>query len=816
MQPHKNTVTRYAIGLILICSALFFQSCTGHYSVQGWTAEDGNILHNGRSEYFIGTNLWYAGRLAADESGRERLGRELDTLKALGITNLRVLATEGEDTDGLRYALDRMQERGMSAVLFLNNAWEWSYGYSDYLEKAGAGPQPRPSTDGYPAYMKAMGAYCGNENAVALNHEYIRSVVTELKDHPAIFSWQICNEPRCFSDDSATKDAFVGYIHSTAALIKSIDGRHMVSTGNEGTKGCEEDMELCRRINDCPDIDYMTIHIWPYNWGWVKEDSLNDSIEAATAQVGEYIDRHLHLAYVLRKPMVIEEFGYPRDGFSFDRVSTTEGRDRIYGYVFSRVIRSASENGRLAGCNFWGWGGYAEPAHTYWEEGDDLCGDPAQEQQGLNSVFATDSSTIDTIAKATYELESMTRLQYDFSTGCLFTGGEERNLSVSVYNPSETDVRVSMALVSDLSLMENARDTVLCRVADVTDSYACLKFNLNGVEPGFYQVNLAWDNGAESGTYPSFNIGIDPEMIVSPQDRRDDFDGFWSTTLSELAGTPMIVRKEFSPEHSNELRNSYRVEITSWNGGVMGGILCEPAAAGKYPVYVDYMGYGAQYYWYDPSADPEAVEFLVSVRDQGIFKGNQDRWIDRGIESKENFYYRGAFCDVVRAVDFVSSLEKADTTRIFARGESQGGAFTLIAAALDRRIAAAAPAVPFLCDFNDYSHIVWWPVWEIFESADSQGISRDALFDTLSYFDIKNFTDRIECPVFMAFGLQDPTCPPHTNFAGYNMIASQKDYFCVPSCGHAMWEEKSWTSARKDFFSRFMEGTNHIKYNSKF
>ena len=494
--------------IVLLAFCLFGFACCNTSEVSPWTADDTNICKDGCSTYFVGTNLWYAGRLASDEEGRQRLDHELDRLKDLGVTNLRVLAVEGDDIECLRYALDRMQERGMSAVLFLNNAWEWSYGFADYLEKAGAGVQPRPATDGYPAYMTAMGAYCVNDKAIALNHEYIRNIVSLLKDHPAIFSWEICNEPRCFSDNQAAKDSFVKYIHSTASLIKSIDSKHMVTTGNEGTKGCEEDMELCRRINDCPDIDYITIHIWPYNWGWVEEDTVNSSIENAISNVEDYIDQHLHLAYLLRKPMVIEEFGFPRDGFSFERSSATEGRDRIYDYVFSRVVKSAAENGRLAGCNFWGWGGFAEPAHVYWEEGDDLCGDPAQEQQGLNSVFVSDSSTIATIKKYTDELESMTRLEYEFDTGCLFTEEEERQLSVSVYNPSEQRTDVSLALIRDLSLMDNVKDTAFSNTTHVTDSFFTLKFDLSGVDPGFYQVNLSWNNDLVSASKSTLLIFV--------------------------------------------------------------------------------------------------------------------------------------------------------------------------------------------------------------------------------------------------------------------------------------------------------------------
>ena len=54
----------------------------------------------------------------------------------------------------------------------------------------------------------------------------------------------------------------------------------------------------------------------------------------------------------------------------------------------------------LAGCNFWAWSGSARPAHLWWEPWDDYTGDPAQEEQGLYSVFDCDHSTLGVIAAA--------------------------------------------------------------------------------------------------------------------------------------------------------------------------------------------------------------------------------------------------------------------------------------------------------------------------------------------------------------------------------------------------------------------------------
>ena len=105
----------------------------------------------------------------------------------------------------------------------------------------------------------------------------------------------------------------------------------------------------------------------------------------------------------------MEEFGYPRDGFSFSSKSTTKGRDGYYKYVFSLVADNAKKGGRFAGCNFWGWGGFANPKHEQWQVGDDYTGDPAQEAQGLNSVFATDKSTLKVVRRQVGRMKRLSK-----------------------------------------------------------------------------------------------------------------------------------------------------------------------------------------------------------------------------------------------------------------------------------------------------------------------------------------------------------------------------------------------------------------------
>lgn len=399
--------------------------------------KDGHFVRDGIPYYYVGTNFWYGAILGSEGQGgnRARLCKELDRMRAMGIDNLRILVgsdgqrgikTKVEPTlqeapgvyndtilAGLDYLLMEMGKRRMVAVLYLNNSWEWSGGYGYYLEQAGEGKAPRPNEDGYPAFMKFVARYATCEKAHQLFYDYVRFILsrtnryTGLKytDDPAIMSWQIGNEPRAFSTEALP--AFEKWLAEASALIRSLDANHLVSIGSEGSWGCENDYGVYERICADKNIDYCNIHLWPYNWGWARADHLVEDLAVSCRNTKDYIDRHLAICARLSKPLVMEEFGYPRDGFSFSLSSTTEGRDGYYKYVFSLVGDNAEKGGYFAGCNFWGWGGFANPRHEQWEVGDDYTGDPAQEAQGLNSVFVTDTTTLQ-VVKA--EVERMRRL----------------------------------------------------------------------------------------------------------------------------------------------------------------------------------------------------------------------------------------------------------------------------------------------------------------------------------------------------------------------------------------------------------------------
>ncbi len=425
MRKLISAILAVALGLIVLSACNNKRNKEMDNSKEGFvTVRDGKFMLDGKEYRYIGANFWYGAILGSKGQGgdRARLLAELDTLHALGLDNLRILAGgQGDrpitahiapmletapgvynDTilDGLDFLLAEMEKRGMKGVIYLNNAWEWSGGYSAYLEWAGRGEAVVPAISGYEAYVKYASQFVKDSTARRMATDHARFMAGRTNrytgkpysESPAIMSWQVANEPRAFSDEG--KPMLKSWIQETARAIREVDPNHLVSTGSEGKYGCEVDLDLWEEIHSMPEIDYAIIHIWPYNWQWAHRDSLMQDVENSRVKSGEYIAEHAERAAKMKKPLVIEEFGYPRDNMGLEPGSPTKARDEYYDFIMSQFT-----NGKVAGLNFWGWGGNARPQHAVWQPGDVYTNDPAQEDQGLYSVFDNDRSTIEVIKK---------------------------------------------------------------------------------------------------------------------------------------------------------------------------------------------------------------------------------------------------------------------------------------------------------------------------------------------------------------------------------------------------------------------------------
>ncbi|MEL1245404.1 beta-mannanase [Flavobacterium sp. DGU11] len=387
----------------------------------------GTQFYKGDKPYhYIGTNYWYGVLLAAKEGGdRKRLAEELDLLKSKGIDNLRILVGAEAGTqdftvtpalqpqqgkyeenllDGLDYLLSEMGKRGMYAVLYLNNNWEWSGGMAQYLEWNGYGKLPNPNIkpNTWPQFMEYTKQFHKCEPCIKAFNDHIKYILgrtntyTKKKytEDSTIMAWQVANEPRVFTADNEA--AFTKWLNGVVDLIDSLDKNHLICTGSEGKAGSADDIAIYERTHNNPKIDYLTMHIWPKNWSWYDHTRSAETLQPSITKTIAYINEHIAVAKRLGKPIVLEEFGLPREGESLDRKSPVSARDTFYKAIFDRLALSVKNKEAFAALNFWGFGGSGKnnPANGKWAKGDDFTADPPQEPQGLNSVFSTDTSTL--------------------------------------------------------------------------------------------------------------------------------------------------------------------------------------------------------------------------------------------------------------------------------------------------------------------------------------------------------------------------------------------------------------------------------------
>jgi cephalosporin-C deacetylase-like acetyl esterase len=364
-------------------------------------------------------------------------------------------------------------------------------------------------------------------------------------------------------------------------------------------------------------------------------------------------------------------------------------------------------------------------------------------------------------------------------------------------NPWNVDGKLIVDITTD-DFRPVMSDTLKIRArAGKTDS---LTFVYDKAEPGFYRFTLQFVRGDDVKLEKKFNVGFEPEKISSPIDAHADFKEFWDKSLAELAKVKPNYKMTLIPEQSNDDYEMYLVEMQSLDNKTIRGYYSKPKHEGKYPVIVEYMGYGSNPYFSSVKWDGFA-HFVPSIRGQGLNRltKEDDFWITIGcMGDKEHYYYRGGFCDVVRALDFVCSRPEVDADKLAVRGGSQGGALSIVAASLDKRVKVCAPNVPFLSDYRDYFKIVDWPRSDFDNYAKTHpDFDWEHIYDLLTYFDIKNLAQWIECPLWMAIGVQDATCPPHINFAAYNQVKSEKQWLASPTSGHSIADPAIWENEQQ-------------------
>jgi cephalosporin-C deacetylase-like acetyl esterase len=370
-------------------------------------------------------------------------------------------------------------------------------------------------------------------------------------------------------------------------------------------------------------------------------------------------------------------------------------------------------------------------------------------------------------------------------TDKIFLAPQSHSLSVTVTNNNKTPIAATLHIditTDDFKPLKSIKQPLTLKPAATVNK----PVRFTPPAPGFYRYSVYLSMKGGHGKMKKFNLGYEPEKIAATPDAPNDFNAFWQEGLNALAAVAPDYQLTPLPQASNNDYEVFEVSMQSFGNEPIKGYYAKPKRAGTFPVTVEYQGYSEGPRLPSLTWDGFA-HMLVSIRGQGQNKEGHryGDWIVYGLENKEGYYYRGAYLDVVRGIDFVSTRPEIDTTKIVTMGGSQGGALTFAAAALDKRVKACAPTIPFLSDYRKYFRIVPWPR-SSFESyrKEHPDVSWEHIYNVLSYFDIKNLAPRITAPLFMGIGVQDEVCPPHINFAAFNNVKAPKRWIAYADMGH--------------------------------
>ena len=430
----------------------------------------------------------------------------------------------------------------------------------------------------------------------------------------------------------------------------------------------------------------------------------------------------------------------------------------------------------------------------------------------------------------------------------VFEGDDVPVFYVSITNPYSTAVeaRIVMEVTTDKMVFVTSSSKTVS--VQGNNSLRVEDMKAEGLAPGIYHATITVNDDLARGFY----FAVKPTEIVSAPDKQSDFDSYWAAAKEQLAAVPINATLTEIPAKSSAKRKVYLVEMQSIADGLSGepvtirGYYAEPTDGQKHPVLIHYQGYDSEYRPGGDSATPWCInanwdteeganfaEFILSNRGQSVnnrpasgrddgvqkdFENTYGDWFAYEFGNKDKYYYRGAYMDCLRAIDFMASRETSDMQNLFAEGQSQGGAFTVAAAALsDYKFNAIAPAITFMGDFPDYFDIVSWPAYVAKNCQkainDNGGSMTDAdMYAFLSYYDTKNLATSITSPYITSIGLQDNVCPPHTNIAPYNNAATaaeDKDIIYNPELQHAT--NSDWNDTYMTFFKKYMKNTTGIQ-----
>ena len=148
-------------------------------------------------------------------------------------------------------------------------------------------------------------------------------------------------------------------------------------------------------------------------------------------------------------------------------------------------------------------------------------------------------------------------------------------------------------------------------------------------------------------------------------------------------------------------------------------------------------------------------------------------------ENIEDMIFYKNILDTLILSRIVSSFDDINSQNIASYGASQGGAFSIMFAALNKNVTKCISLYPFLSDFqtfyendnrkNSYAEFTHHGRW-----FNTKGENTKAFLNNLYYLDTLNFAKLLKCNILFGIANLDKDCPKETQEKVFNNIENKK------------------------------------------
>ncbi|MDE5986867.1 MAG: acetylxylan esterase [Prevotella sp.] len=378
----------------------------------------------------------------------------------------------------------------------------------------------------------------------------------------------------------------------------------------------------------------------------------------------------------------------------------------------------------------------------------------------------------------------------------LYECGENATIEVQFYKYGiPRDGRVNWKLSNDM-LKTDKQGTATLK------NGRC-KINIGSRKtPGFRDLNLAVEIDGKTYVH-HIKVGFSVDKIMPLTKEPADFMTFWDTQKKSLK-RELSYTRERAEEYCTDKILCDIIKLNVDNKHSVYAYLTYPrnAERGKHPICICPPGAGIKtirepmrHKYYAENGfirlemeihgiDPRTPESTFREI-QAAFQTDGNNYLENGLDNRDNYYMRHVYLALIRAVDFTTSLPEWDGKNVAFQGGSQGGALSLVAAALDNRVTQCVANHPALADMAGYTEQGRTGGYPHFNK--KNGMMTPEKIKVMAYYDVVNFARHITCPTYMTWGYNDNTCPPTTSFAVYNVLKCEKEALLTPINEH-------WTS----------------------